>query len=333
MHLSWTDPTRPEGREFATPDCDIEDLLSRLSVQVEAFRVSWCLPEIVPCEPLVNQTTVLFVVEGAGSLLWHDTELALCEGTIALVPSRLPVISKSDGKARTQSVTQRCTEPPHCRNESNGNLTVATCVVSASAGHGLGYFENIERPLIDDSRDPLLGHIFKGILNELETPGIGSKCIVEALIKQVLMIMLRRILTDRTSATPLYLTIANRNLAQVINTIHNGHSERLSIPGLARSVGMTSVGLTREFEDVFGENLLDYIQGVRLHRATNLLTQTNLPIKCIAASVGYASRSHFSRAFRKHRGQDPTSFRKGATQTDAVLEAGHCQTNQKLAQR
>ena len=156
----------------------------------------------------------------------------------------------------------------------------------------------------------MLTLIFSSILNELKTPGIGSKCIVEALIKQVLIIMLRRTLAGQNVTTPLYLTVANPSLALVINTIQDSHAERLSIPGLARLVGMTSFGLTREFERVFGESLLDYIQGVRLYQATTLLTQTDLPIKFIAASVGFASRSHFSRAFRKRQGEDPTSFRK-----------------------
>ena len=188
---------------------------------------------------------------------------------------------------------------------------VASAIVAASVGHGLGYFEGLQQPLVEDSNDAVLQAIFGGILTEIETPGIGSKCIVEALMKQVLIVLLRRtLLCQRQQATPLYLTIANPSLAKVINVIQQGHAERLSVSGLARMVGMTPFGLTREFEGIFGQSLLDYIQSVRLHQATNLLIQTDLPVKFIAASVGFASRSHFSRVFRKCRGEDPTSFRK-----------------------
>ena len=34
-----------------------------------------------------------------------------------------------------------------------------------------------------------------------------------------------------------------------------------------------------------------------------------LPVKTVAARVGYASRSHFSRAFKAAYGVDPTAFR------------------------
>ena len=129
-------------------------------------------------------------------------------------------------------------------------------------------------------------------------------------MKQVLIVLLRRTMACQTAANPLYLTIANPSLALVINTIQDRYAQHLSIPGLAEMVGMTSFGLTREFERVFGESLLDYIHGVRLYQATGLLTQTDLPIKSIAATVGFGSRSHFSRAFRKRQGEDPTAFRK-----------------------
>jgi AraC-like DNA-binding protein len=40
-----------------------------------------------------------------------------------------------------------------------------------------------------------------------------------------------------------------------------------------------------------------------------MLKGSDLPVKSIAASVGYASRSHFSRAFQAKFGIDPSAFR------------------------
>jgi transcriptional regulator GlxA family with amidase domain len=49
---------------------------------------------------------------------------------------------------------------------------------------------------------------------------------------------------------------------------------------------------------------------VRLGAAARLLQASGVPIKSVAAAVGYASRSHFSRAFRSEFGLDPSSFRE-----------------------
>ncbi len=58
------------------------------------------------------------------------------------------------------------------------------------------------------------------------------------------------------------------------------------------------------------------MQRVRLHHAAHLLSTTDLPIKIIASSVGYASRSHFSRAFRDAYDTDPTTYRSLKAVTD-----------------
>ena len=309
MNLSWKDSV-PPGLSGAAPiDAQTESLLSRLSVQVESFSVSEISPEPAPCPSAAHQFTVLYVLKGEGSLLWRDGEITLGPGMIALIPGQLPTLlrgKRSDETARNVGANAEQAAL------AIDDLVVATSVVAASAGHGLGYFESLQHPLVDEAQDILLGTIFSGILAEMITPGIGSKCIIESLMKQVLIIMLRRTLLNQQNETPLYLTIANPSLALVINKIQVNHAQRLSISSLASIAGMTPLALTREFERVFGEGLLDYIQGVRLHQANALLTQTDLPIKTIAASVGFASRSHFSRAFRKQRGQDPTAFRKSA---------------------
>ena len=314
MQISANVSAQSDRPWSAALNSDTENLLSRLCVQVESFFVGEFSPGIAPRRPAVDQVTVLYIVKGAGSLQWPDGEIPFSEGMIAVIPSHLPTILRSHRSCEpaNDSAAQSAAEGHDQLTTEIEDLVVATSIVAASAGHGLGYFESLAQPLVEDPNDILLGHIFDGILAEMVRPGIGSKCIVESLMKQVLIILLRRTLLHRDSATPLYLTIANPSLALVINTIQQSHAERLSIVGLARLAGMTPLGLSSEFERVFGEGLLDYIQGVRLHQANNLLTQTDLPIKCIAASVGFASRSHFSRAFRKHRGQDPTSFRKSA---------------------
>lgn len=298
--------------DAALLNSDTEKLLSRLCVDVSSFSLGDITPEFAPRLSAVDQVIVLYVVKGAGSLEWSGGEIALGEGMVIVIPNNLQTILRGYGQrdAANDSIAGSGAGCHDAGLNDAGSLIVASSVVTASAGHGLGYFESLKQPLVEDANAPLLTLIFSGILNELENPGIGSKCVVEALMKQVLIVLLRRTLACQNISTPLYLTVANPSLALVINTIQDSHGDRLSIPALASMVGMTAFGLTQEFERVFGESLLEYIQGVRLHEASTLLTQTDLPIKYIAASVGFASRSHFSRAFRKRQGEDPTSFRK-----------------------
>lgn len=299
---------RPDQRCRSMAHPEAEKLLGRLNVEVEDFSVGEVAPDGAHRFPAINKVIVLYVVSGQGTLECSDDKLALAEGMIAVIPSRIDTVLRMPGQ--NLEVDRDAGSAAADAAGAVDKLVVASSIVTANAGHGLGYFESLREPLVENSDDPVLAAIFGGILTEMETPGLGSNCIVNSLMKQVLIVLLRRTLRNRNIVSPLYLTIASPSLAKVINAIQDNHTERQSLPSLARMVGMTSLGLTREFDRVFGESLLDYIQSVRLTQAASLLVETNLPVKTIAAAVGFASRSHFSRAFRKHEGEDPTTYRK-----------------------
>jgi len=55
---------------------------------------------------------------------------------------------------------------------------------------------------------------------------------------------------------------------------------------------------------------MEFVTRIRLEHARRLLLGTARPVEAIASSVGLRSRSHFSRAFRKHFGSDPSAFRR-----------------------
>ncbi len=63
------------------------------------------------------------------------------------------------------------------------------------------------------------------------------------------------------------------------------------------------------FKKAFDRTPMDFLKGVRLRRAAHLLTATDLPVKAIAARIGFDSRSYFSRAFKDFTGVDPAGFR------------------------
>ncbi|MDQ6869623.1 MAG: helix-turn-helix domain-containing protein, partial [Pseudomonadota bacterium] len=61
---------------------------------------------------------------------------------------------------------------------------------------------------------------------------------------------------------------------------------------------------------------MEFAAKTRLHHAAELLRSTTISVKVIAASIGFASRSHFSRAFRDAYGADPRNFRKTVTSSE-----------------
>ena len=54
---------------------------------------------------------------------------------------------------------------------------------------------------------------------------------------------------------------------------------------------------------------MSFVNHVRMQHAAQLLAVENMSIDEIARTVGYSSRSHFSRAFKDHSGLPPKDFR------------------------
>ena len=93
---------------------------------------------------------------------------------------------------------------------------------------------------------------------------------------------------------------------------------------------MSRSTFAERFAKSYGETPIEFVQRVRLRLGAHLLQATDLPIKVIAVSVGYASRSYFTRAFRTTHGIDPRSYRVRAAQAE---QAAHLAVAPSLAER
>ncbi|MFD1903899.1 helix-turn-helix domain-containing protein [Paenibacillus rhizoplanae] len=68
--------------------------------------------------------------------------------------------------------------------------------------------------------------------------------------------------------------------------------------------------MSRKFKQITGENLSDYLTGLRVEKAKALLQNTNLRLSQIAELVGYEDEKYFSRVFKKTAGLTPREYRK-----------------------
>lgn len=79
---------------------------------------------------------------------------------------------------------------------------------------------------------------------------------------------------------------------------------------LARQLGMGLSTLRRRFKDCTGTTLHEAAMRHRLEKARKLLAETDLPIKAIAAAIGYRDVYFFSNQFKHLTGVTPAMFRR-----------------------
>lgn len=99
-------------------------------------------------------------------------------------------------------------------------------------------------------------------------------------------------------------------VAQIVQVINIRYAEALTLGKLAELFHGSPYHLQRTFKRIQGMSPAAYILQIRMNKACQLLSQTELPITDIAFAVGIPNTSHFSTQFLNQTGRTPTNYRK-----------------------
>jgi transcriptional regulator GlxA family with amidase domain len=87
-------------------------------------------------------------------------------------------------------------------------------------------------------------------------------------------------------------------------------SEPLSVERLADIAGVSERSIARLFAEKLGFTPHDFIEGVRLDHARNLLEATDLGLKAVAFDSGFATPERMRAAFQRRLGRSPIHYRE-----------------------
>jgi AraC family transcriptional regulator len=109
----------------------------------------------------------------------------------------------------------------------------------------------------------------------------------------------------------------DRDILRVLSGLRGRLDGDVSLSALAARAGWSPFHFHRAFRRVTGETPKQYTHRLRLERAAAKLIAGAEPIVSIAAGEGFGSHEVFTRAFRRHFGQSPATYRAAATRTIA----------------
>jgi AraC family transcriptional regulator of adaptative response / methylphosphotriester-DNA alkyltransferase methyltransferase len=90
------------------------------------------------------------------------------------------------------------------------------------------------------------------------------------------------------------------------------YEAKLNLDDVARRVATSRRQLQRAFAEAGETSFRTYLQRIRMLRAADLLRGGNAPVNQVASAVGYRQPAQFAKAFRRHHGTPPSSFRDAA---------------------
>lgn len=145
-----------------------------------------------------------------------------------------------------------------------------------------------------DVMDALLGDVRRG--------GRWGKLSAANRLESVLLTLAEARATGRQER-PDWLTAVLERLEEADGWGHDYEA-------LAAQVNMAYSSMRHRFRQATGTSLHDYIIQLRMHRARELLAETDLPIKTISSRLGYRDVYYFSRQFATETGVPPARYRR-----------------------
>jgi AraC family transcriptional regulator len=104
-----------------------------------------------------------------------------------------------------------------------------------------------------------------------------------------------------------------RRVALAVRIIEARHTEKLTIAGLARDVGMSRRRFASVFRHVVGATPYQYVLNLRLDSAARRLGDESSSVLDIALDAGFGDLSEFTRRFHARFGKPPALYRRGFT--------------------
>lgn len=95
----------------------------------------------------------------------------------------------------------------------------------------------------------------------------------------------------------------------MIDYINSHYMEDISTQTLADLCSINANYAGQLFKQKMNQTFSSYLSNLRIQKAEKLLTDTDMPIALVAASVGYQDYFYFAKVFKKLTGSTPSSYR------------------------
>jgi AraC-like DNA-binding protein len=142
------------------------------------------------------------------------------------------------------------------------------------------------KTLGDDSERRLLGPLF---------------------LREIVFRLLREDQAPRLVASALYGK-SSRKVFAAIRYMQAEYHRPINIDEIARSVGASTSTLAHSFKEIMGVSPYQFLKQLRLERARVLMIREGWGVSEAAARTGYASPSHFVKAFTGYFGEAPSHY-------------------------
>lgn len=157
-------------------------------------------------------------------------------------------------------------------------------------------------------------------LSKVKGKGMIRIMQIQGLVYQILSIHMLQHNREQNNK-PLPTSLLKRELRLVRNyakKIEKDISKLYTLESISLETGLTQAKLQEGFKLLYSQTVTEFIRNARLEVARDMLSATELSISEVVYSIGFSSRSYFSKIFKDKYGISPSEFKKNKMQLSAV---------------
>lgn len=103
---------------------------------------------------------------------------------------------------------------------------------------------------------------------------------------------------------------SNINMKKILQYIEDHYADQLSLADVAEHFHFNPSYLSNYFSTHNKQGFIEYLNKVRIEKASQLLLKESASISEISGMVGYSDHSYFCKVFKKINGMSPSKFRR-----------------------
>lgn len=309
---------------------DLNRLIAVLDVQV--VTLAECL--VSPGYSLVTggheSPGIHYVLEGTGLMyLRNEPPLKVEPHTLVIVPPNCPFrleVLKGDEQPGTTEAVNAADNVKLIDSiyrvkvgEAGPKIIMICGYFKTLYGSSMDLFETLSAPIVENfSAGDHLDTRLKMAMAELISQEIGSGAMTGALLKQVIVALVRKSLSSMNVWVERFSMLSDPQIAHAFADMAAQPGKAHTIHTLAETACLSRSAFMARFTNAIGRSPMLVLRDLRMRQAATDLASGNMSIDHVIRNAGYASRSSFTRAFKQAYGVDPSSYRESTQASKAA---------------
>jgi AraC family transcriptional activator of mtrCDE len=219
-------------------------------------------------------------------------------------PQRVTIVDSSNQQTKTDGINS------YIAGNAAPEITHICGFFNASYGPSTNLFETLSAPIVEQfSETDRLDRVLKEALAELMTQEVGAGAMSGALLKQVIVALIRRSLTSLNLWVERFSMLRDPQIAQAFSMMVSDPGAPHTIESLSKDATLSRSAFMQRFTDIVGRPPMVVLRDLRMRQAAKQLKTGGLSMHEIIRNAGYGSRSSFIKAFRIAFGCDPSDYK------------------------